>query len=159
MSFDAPRRRLPTFLKIVMVAAGAMGALGTVTTLGFIVATGFVPGPYTVNGQRASFGDFFAFAVPVLVGYLLISAGMMVLAWGLKRERLWARPLLLGLAGATVVVPLTMAIAMRMMLGVGLIRVLAPFVILVVLWWQLYFDDDIVAYYAALREEELTRAG
>ena len=146
-------RKMPLFLKIVMVAAAVMGSVGLAMSLFLLIAVGFFPGPYAVNDRRASYDEFMGFALPVLSFYVAMAAAAISVAWGLRHRRLWARPLLVILAVCTVVVPLVTAYATGVMFAGALQTVVVTLVMLVVLWWQLYYDDDIVAYYADLQAD------
>jgi hypothetical protein len=154
MSDWAARPRKPGFLKIVMVAAGVVGAIGALFTGAVLASTAVLPGPYFVNGRPVSFDEFMAFAVPALGSYFVLSVTAMVLSRGLKNDRLWTRPALLTLASCMVVVPLLLAYVSGLDLRSVMPGVLMCIVMLVVLWWQLYYDDDIIAYYAAVQERE-----
>jgi hypothetical protein len=152
-SLERPRRRMPLFLKVVMVGAAVMGSLGALmTTLG-LVAIAFVPGPYMVNGRRASPEEFVGFAIPALGSYFALSALAVTVAWGLRHGRPWVRPLMLGLGSGLLCVPMVLAFVSGLDLSQALPSLLVCAAMLVVLWWQLYFDDDIIAYYAALRDD------
>jgi hypothetical protein len=105
-----------------------------------------------VNGRHVSPDAFFAFAIPALGSYLALSAMMVALSWGTRRERPWVRPLMLTIAVLGVGVPLTLAYVSGVAFGRAWTGLGAALLMIVVLWWQLYYDDDILAYYAALRE-------
>jgi hypothetical protein len=142
--------RMPTFLKIVMVGAAVVGPIGLLLSTISLLAIAFVPGPYMVNGRRASPDEFLAFAIPALASYFLICAATIAVARGLRRRRLWARPLIVAAGVALIGVPLLLVFLGGLPL-LGL-RWIVPVLMIVVLWWQLYYDDDIVAYHASLRE-------
>jgi hypothetical protein len=154
MSFEARAGQMPGFLKFLMVASAGMGAIGAILSALFLSATAVVPGPYMVNGRRVSFEEFMAFALPVLGGYFVMSVLALAVSWGLRHERLWARPLLVGITVASALVPLAAAFLTGVSFRGTLFPMIVCLVMLVVFWWQLYYDDDIVAYYAALREEQ-----
>jgi hypothetical protein len=154
MSVEPRARRMPGFLKFLMVATAGMGTIGAILSALFLSATAVVPGPYMVNGRRVSFDEFMAFALPVLGGYFVMSVLMLAVSWGLRHERLWARPLTVGIAVASAVVPLAAAFLTGVSFRGTLAPVIGCLVMLVVLWWQLYYDDDIVAYYAAIQEHQ-----
>jgi hypothetical protein len=154
MSVEAVGPRKPPFLKIVMAGAALMGSFGALMSAVVLVGMTIVPGPYMINGRRASFDEFMGFAVPAVGSYFVMSVAALGLSWGLRHDRLWTRPLLLILAGCAVAVPLLLAFVSGLDPGRVMPTVLVCALMLVVLWWQLYYDDDILAYYAAVRERE-----
>jgi len=153
MSFEQGARRMPGFLKFVMVGAAVMGSVGLFMSVVLLGAVLYVPGPYTVNARGVSYEEFMTFAVPAIGAYLVMSVLTLRLAWGLRHERLWVRPLFVVIGISGVVVPMLLAYVSGLDMRRAMPSLLVCAGMIVVLWWQLYYDDDIVAYYASIEEE------
>lgn len=89
---------MPTLLRFVRVAGAPFAAGSILGSLAFVGAALAAPGPFTVRGEAVSREAFLALAMPLLGVFAALGVLALVVAWGLRRERRWARPLLFVLA-------------------------------------------------------------
>jgi hypothetical protein len=104
-------------------------------------------GPYRVNGEQVTKAQFFSDPLAFSVAPIFIVAAWV--AWGLWRERSWARPLMLGywfVVSAPSIFPPNVDSATR--IG-GILFLVGG---LTVAGWYLYGRPNVVAYFQRLEE-------
>lgn len=112
-----------------------------------IMAATFGNGPYSINGEPAIRSDY----LQVMLPFIPASAAAAIASFGLWKERLWARPLLLGfytVAGfGSALMPLWIeAPGVTVATGLLFSGILVGF-----LGWYLYRKQNVVRYYQTLR--------
>ena len=149
-------RRKPLGLTVAMVFLGFIGILGsTAGVFGMLSLVG--DGPFRMNGEVVSKGEFLRFAVPF---YLLYVGGCLLaaaIAWSIHTAHPRSRPLLLAYGACFFgIVPLSI------MFGVPAADVVSSsffmLLLLVLGWMYLYRKDAVVRYYEAIRDDRDSEA-
>lgn len=135
-------RRRPLLLTLFAVFLTFFAGVGSLVMLTSVLGSG----PYTINGEPATKGEFLRTIVPMLP--VIVAAG--TVSFGLWREKGWARPLLLSLyalAGlGSALMPLILNLP-GVSVFPGLIFTL---IVVALLGWYLYRKENVVEYYRAL---------
>lgn len=135
-------RRRPGFL--TFIAGLYTFTAGMIVLMGLMAVIGI--GTYRINGQQVSPDEFLTRAMPL---FLTVGAAVGTIAYGVWRDRAWARPLLLGFVLTITVAPVIMAA-----LTGGNVAELLPSAVVMLLFtgflaWYLYRKSNVVAYFDA----------
>lgn len=147
---------MPFLLACLMGFLAFFAALGAVVYVG-IVLTGLLgDGPFTVNERPVSRAGFFAAMWPLFAALPVAIGAAASAAYGLRRERPWARPLLLGYGALNAALALGLAAAEGRAVDLaaaacwGALAVGFPA-------WYLYRKRSVVAYFRAVEAKSGAR--
>jgi len=126
---------------------------GVITSI-FLVLAPLDIGSYSINDQPVTGPEFLR---RVGLGYGLAGVACLAIAFGLYRERTWARVLMLlywVVLGATM---FGLALADTSLGNAVVVTVFGAGLPFAVAYWYLYSKESVVAYYRALQQEESAR--
>lgn len=137
----AGRPPLLILLTVFLAFLALFGAIITLITL-------FMPGneDYLVDNQLATKGDFLVKMLPSVFRFLVAAP----IAYGLWRERTWARPILLAFAGVSELGKYLLPGWREAPPGVIVPRLVVSGIVIGLLGWYLYRKRNVVDYYNAL---------
>jgi hypothetical protein len=136
----------PTLIKVLSFGLAFWAAVGLFVFGVNALSSG---GSYTINGEAVTREDFMrrVGAVMLVMPALMAFAG--VTAWGLYRDRLWARPAVLGLFAAAFIGP-AVAVASEPGFRESLLTgALSGALVVGAPGWYFYGKANVVAYYRA----------
>ena len=128
-----------------------IGQLGTTFAGGlflllFVVAL-FGRGTFSINNEPVSSSEFLRRAG---AAWLIITASMLAIAYGLWRERSWARPLMVAWWANGIVIPIFLSLHGEWPIADAVWSGAQCLIASVLAYLYLYRKDNVVAYFEAL---------
>jgi hypothetical protein len=142
------RLEMPFLLLCAMGFCAFFAVVGTLAYLGILLSL-LGDGPFTVNERPVTRAGFLAAIWPLLVALPPALASAAGVAYGLRRERPWSRPVLLGFGILNGLLSVGLALGQG---DVGDVLTAGLWTALVVGMpaWYLYRKGAVVAYYHAV---------
>lgn len=140
----------PLFLRALPIFLGLWAVIALPISLVFLASTG---GTYTINGVEVTREEFMRRAGSMFVVFPVLALFAAAIAWGLYRNRRWARPFSVIFFLA---VPLSPALILakdpEQATPWGMTLLMAVLVAIPGIWY-FYWKPNVVRYYARLRED------
>ena len=151
-------RKKPFLIAMAMALLGFFGIVGTLVVTVILLTAVFGNGPYTMNGEAVSKGQFLQFTIPFSILYLACCVYAGLIAWFIHSERPQSRLLLLGwLVAPFLVMPVLAAFGETRSDILSAVAWWAPIVLLG--WLYLYHKKAVVEYYESLSERHIDEVG